>query len=78
MTTVFEDDMKQFQAHLKALEAIRDPHAKAKLLEATYELRDKLNAKIQAIPEEYKQQRLQRQMQTVEQTLKRHADRLKA
>ena len=74
--TDFDGKMKQMQTQLKALEVTHDVHAKSRLLEATYELRDCLNRDILAITDEYTQTRLQRQMELVEKSLKKHTVKL--
>ena len=64
--------MTQLQAQLKALEVTHDVKAKARLLEATYQLLNDLNTQILTMSNEYQQKRLQQQMLEAEKRLKKH------
>ena len=64
--------MTQLQAQLKALEVTHDVKAKARLLEATYQLLNDLNTQILTMSNEYQQKRLQHQMLEAEKRLKKH------
>lgn len=77
MNTGIEDDITLLQTQLKALEYTPDQTAKALLLKNAYQLRDGLHSKIPTISDEYKRERLMRQLLVVDKRLKKYDDSIK-